>query len=194
MKIAINISLFITLVLGSAFFNGPIYPDNSETSGSENPKLEIKISYEHQSGRGSNQYAVWIENSGGEVVKTLFVTKFTADGGYSYRQNCVPLWLSKAKPSEHSKEEIDAYTGATPSTGIHTYMWDFTDSQGNRVKDGEYYFFVEGTLINTSTVIFKGSFNKNTKEQLIESKPEFNSEDITNKGMLKSVTARYIPK
>ena len=39
--------------------------------------LEVSFNYQRQQGPGSNQYAVWIENEKGEVVKTLFVTSFT---------------------------------------------------------------------------------------------------------------------
>ena len=39
--------------------------------------LEVSFDYQRQSGPGSNQYAVWIENEKGEVVKTLFVTSFS---------------------------------------------------------------------------------------------------------------------
>ena len=42
--------------------------------------LEVSFNYQKQAGPGSNQYAVWIENEKGEVVKTLFVTSFTTKG------------------------------------------------------------------------------------------------------------------
>ena len=42
--------------------------------------VEVSFEYERQQGPGSNQYAVWIENEQGEVVRTLFVTSFTTKG------------------------------------------------------------------------------------------------------------------
>ena len=42
--------------------------------------VEVSFNYEHQDGPGSNQYAVWVENAQGKVVRTLFVTSFTTKG------------------------------------------------------------------------------------------------------------------
>ena len=42
--------------------------------------LEVSFDYQRQAGPGSNQYAVWIENEKGDVVKTLFVTSYTTKG------------------------------------------------------------------------------------------------------------------
>ena len=61
--------------------------------------LEVSFDYQRQAGPGSNQYAVWIENEKGDVVKTLFVTSYTTKGrarggqqpqrGYIVRPACV---------------------------------------------------------------------------------------------------------
>lgn len=78
--------------------------------------LELSFNYQKQSGSGSNQYAVWVENSEGKVVRTLFVTQFTTKGrvrgpqgpqgaqgtqerrrGYTYRPACVPTWVNKCR-------------------------------------------------------------------------------------------------
>ena len=42
--------------------------------------VELSFNYQKQSGAGSNQYAVWVENSEGKVVRTLVVTSFTSKG------------------------------------------------------------------------------------------------------------------
>ena len=72
--------------------------------------LEVSFNYQKQAGPGSNQYAVWIENEKGEVVKTLFVTSFTTKGrvrgneqpmrGYVKRPNCVPTWVKTVKAND----------------------------------------------------------------------------------------------
>ena len=70
------------------------------TANAKVNKLEVSFDYERQAGPGSNQYAVWVEDVNGRVIKTLFVTSFTTKGrargneplvrGYKKRPLCVP--------------------------------------------------------------------------------------------------------
>ena len=94
--------------------------------------LEVSFNYQKQAGPGSNQYAVWIENEKGEVVKTLFVTSFTTKGrvrgneqpmrGYVKRPNCVPTWVKTVKAESLSDQQLDGVTGATPqANGKQTF-------------------------------------------------------------------------
>ena len=177
------------LILAITFFFGP----SENLQATKKGQLDITVSYERQSGPGSNQYAIWIENTQGQLVKTLFVTKFTAKGGYSFRPDCTPIWVGKADPASKSEEEVDAISGATPQTGNHTYTWDLTDNKGNHVATGEYTFYVEGTLIGKSTVLFKGTILVGDNKVSVEPKPEFSSDDTKNKGMITSVKAIYLP-
>ncbi|MDR2037847.1 MAG: DUF2271 domain-containing protein [Bacteroidales bacterium] len=67
------------------FFSTNAFPGERLSENNGNGVLEITVSYVRQSGHGSNQYAVWIEDSVGKLVKTLYVTQFTAKGGYVRR-------------------------------------------------------------------------------------------------------------
>lgn len=107
-------------------------------SQNKGKSLEVSFNYEKQGGPGSNQYAVWIENDKGNVVKTLFVTSFTTKGhargnapvqrGYVLRPACVPTWVKVAKASEQTDQQLDAVSGATPqASGAQTFTWNFTD-------------------------------------------------------------------
>ena len=129
--------------------------------------LEVSFNYQKQAGPGSNQYAVWIENEKGEVVKTLFVTSFTTKGrvrgneqpmrGYVKRPNCVPTWVKTVKAESLSDQQLDGVTGATPqANGKQTFTWDFTDLQGKKVKDGKYCVKVEATLYQASSIVYTG--------------------------------------
>lgn len=163
-------------------------------SAQNDRKLEITVSYEHQDGMGSNQYAVWIEDSVGKFVKTLYVTNFTAKGGYISRPGCIPQWVEKAGAKNLSEEQIDAFSGATPKTGNHTYIWDLTDEKGNKVTSGEYTFIVQGTYnFPESQVLFKGNIDlAAVDEVVIETTPEYSADETKNKGMISNVTAKYI--
>ena len=162
-------------------------------SQDSNGKVEIIVSYERQGGRGSNQFAIWIEDSNEKLVKTLYVTNFTADGGYNKRPGCTPLWVEKANAKELTKEQIDAFSGATPLTGKQIYNWDLTDTQGKKMPAGEYIYMVQGTLYGESQVLFKGKITIGGKKELnVEAFPEFSSDDVMNRDMIKSVKAKYI--
>ena len=189
-------SLFIISLLMVFLLNADCYavekPVASITSN-EGKRLEITVTYERQQGVASNQYAIWIEDASGKITKTLYVTKFTAEGGYNLRPSCTPVWVKKANPKEMTGEHLDSFTGATPQSGSHTYTWDFTDSEGAPVPAGEYTFIVEGNLYDTSCVTFKGKCNIGSAEIKIIGEPTFSSDDPKNKSMLTAVIATYYP-
>ena len=139
-----------------------------------NRRLEVSFDYQRQAGPGSNQYAVWIENEKGDVVKTLFVTSYTTKGrarggeqpkrGYIVRPACVPTWVKTVKANEKTDQQLDAVTGATPQAGgTQTFTWDFTDEQGKAVPQGNYKVVVEATLFFDSDIIYSGTFSTKDK-------------------------------
>lgn len=130
--------------------------------------VEISFNYTKQAGPGSNQYAVWVENAEGQVVKTLFVTQFSAKGrsrdgskparGYTFRTSCVPTWVQHVNADALTDEQMDAFTGATPAeSGVQTFIWDFTDQAGQPVAEGTYRFFLEATYNGASVVTYTGT-------------------------------------
>ncbi|MBR3513646.1 MAG: DUF2271 domain-containing protein [Bacteroidaceae bacterium] len=162
--------------------------------GATKKTLEVSFNYERQNGPGSNQYAVWIENDEGKVVRTLFVTAFTSKGrarsnqkparGYTYRPACLPTWVQHIKAQERTDEELDAVTGATPqASGRQTFVWDFKDQRGLPVPRGTYKVLVEATLFNQSIVLYTATFTTKTKagQLIVESsltQPEENHKDM----------------
>ena len=162
--------------------------------------LEVSFNYLKQAGPGSNQYAVWIENEKGEVVKTLFVTSFTTKGrvrgneqpmrGYLKRPNCVPTWVKTVKPESLSDQQLDAVTGATPkANGKQTFSWDFTDQQGKKVKDGKYYVKVEATLYQASSIVYTGSFSSKDKAGNVALTSKLTEPAESHQGMITDVKA-----
>ena len=132
--------------------------------------VEVSFNYERQDGPGSNQYAVWVENAQGQVVRTLFVTSYTTKGrargdeelvrGYIKRPACVPTWVKTVNANELSDEELDVFTGATPqNNGLQTFTWDLKDQKGVVVPKGTYKIFVEATLIFDCIVKYEATFS-----------------------------------
>ena len=173
--------------------------------------LEVSFNYQKQAGPGSNQYAVWIENEKGEVVKTLFVTSFTTKGrvrgnerqrvgeqssgmqpmrGYVKRPNCVPTWVKTVKAESLSDQQLDGVTGATPqANGKQTFTWDFTDLQGKKVKDGKYCVKVEATLFQASSIVYTGSFSSKDKAGSVTLTSKLSEPDEAHKDMITDVKA-----
>ena len=162
--------------------------------------LEVSFDYQRQAGPGSNQYAVWIENEKGNVVKTLFVTSYTTKGrarggeqpkrGYIVRPACVPTWVKTVKADEKTDQQLDAVTGATPqASGVQTFTWDFTDQQGKAVPQGTYKVFVEATLFNNSVILYSGSFSTKNKAGNITLTSKLTEPDEQHKNMVTNVKA-----
>ena len=70
----------ITAIIVTMLLAIPAVALNKKGKAAKANYLEVSFNYQRQQGPGSNQYAVWIENEKGEVVKTLFVTSFTTKG------------------------------------------------------------------------------------------------------------------
>lgn len=115
--------------------------------------LIVSFDYTHSGTIASNQFAVWIEDDGGRVVKTLFVTSFTGSRrGYERRSETLPRWVQNAKPAAMAGAELDAVSSSTPRAGRQSFVWDFTDSAGNAVPAGTYRCYVEASIYWGSTV------------------------------------------
>ena len=173
---------------------------SKKNQGAKAQRLEVSFNYQKQAGPGSNQYAVWIENDKGEVVKTLFVTSYTTKGrtrageepmrGYVKRPNCVPTWVKASKASEKSDQQLDAFTGATPQAGgLQTFVWDFTDQQGKAVPQGTYKVLVEATLYQASDIIYSGTFSTKDKSGAVVLTSTLTQPDEKHQGMITDVKA-----
>ncbi len=173
---------------GHSFLSSPETPQ--EPFG----RVEISFHYEVQDLDESNQYAVWIQDQNGRVVKTLFVTWYTADGGYNH-QPCTPRWVNRANPRALPREEVDGFAGATPRSGRQVYKWDGIDREGNRVPFGNYVFVVEGSYHQNNRTLFTGLLPIGDRPVTVEAQAAYYPEDyeIFGSNMIERVEARYIP-
>ena len=170
--------------------------------GTKNSAKEVEISFNYtkQQGPGSNQYAVWVENEAGDVVKTLFVTEFTSKGrsrggqpaqrGYTYRPTCMPSWVKAVKAESLSDAQMDAFTGATPaSSGVQTFTWDFTDQEGQAVAAGNYKIYLQATYYNEGIVTYCGEFSSKDSPGPLELTETFAADVQEHKDMISQVKA-----
>lgn len=189
-----NILMILCLIFSgctSPVQENPDTPSKNDDTTYSDAVLTIRLNFDRSSTIASNQYAVWIENAAGKVVRTLYVSSFTANGGYRRREDCVPTWVAHAHPAQMSTDELDAVSGATPRSGQHFYTWNGKDEHGNTIADGEYRIYVEGTLYWSSTVLYSGVVRWGGDSQTIRLKPAFSEEAATNRDMITVVTAEY---
>ena len=162
--------------------------------------VEISFNYTKQQGPGSNQYAVWVENEDGDVVKTLFVTEFTSKGrsrggqpaqrGYTYRPTCMPSWVKAVKAETLTDAQMDAFTGATPAnSGVQTFTWDFTDQEGQVVYAGNYKIYLQATYYNEGIVTYCGEFSSKDSPGPLELSETFAADVQEHKDMISQVKA-----
>ncbi|MDR1931379.1 MAG: DUF2271 domain-containing protein [Spirochaetales bacterium] len=156
--------------------------------------VEVSFAFTRQSGSGSNQFAVWIEDSGGRYIKTLFATRFTARGGWQKRQQSIPLWVRQSGLSGMGQKEIDAFTGATPSAGNQVFIWDGTDAKGNEVPAGDYRVYVEATLRGEDRVVYSAAVRLNTAPGEAGVSTQYFGTETAERAMIAEPRVRVIPR
>lgn len=187
-------------IIAALLLTVPVMVQSKKVQAKKSKTLEVSFDYQRQAGPGSNQYAVWIENEKGEVVKTLFVTSYTTKGrarggeqpkrGYIVRPACVPTWVKSVNADAKTDQQLDAFTGATPQAGgTQTFTWDFTDEEGNAVPKGTYKVLVEATLYQTSDIIYSGTFSSKDKAGDITLTSTLTKPDEQHKDMVTNVKA-----
>ncbi|MCD7962657.1 MAG: DUF2271 domain-containing protein [Rikenellaceae bacterium] len=149
MKKHFFIALFTLIYCGVPF----VYGSNSILDGKE---LEITYNVNRIPGPGSNQIAVWIEDAQENYVRSLYASRFTADGGYVRREVSLSEWIEKSDWANASKEEIDAVSGSTQTEGLATLVWDFKDKSGEWIKSGRYIICIEANIKNEKKMFYRG--------------------------------------
>jgi len=173
----------------------------ANTATREDDIVAITFDYQKQDGYASNQFAVWIEDANGALVKTLFVTQFTAKGGSKKRPDAIPVWVKQSGLAQGIEQ--DAVSGATPKSSSLRYVWDLTDQSGARVPDGTYTYYVEGTLRWKNHVLFSGEITLNGEAATSTATGTYTyaasdeqaalSDDAPEHNMIQNVCATYVP-
>jgi len=153
---------------------------------------ELTFTFTRQTGSASNQFAIWIEDAQGNLVKTLYATRWTANGGFSRRPSSIPMWVSKSNLANTAKAQVDAISGATPGTGSLTYTWDGTDSKGAVVPNGNYILVLEGTLRWENQVYYRAPIALGQGAARSEVKVEYTNDAAPEKGMFSGVGVRVL--
>jgi hypothetical protein len=155
-------------------------------------RVDVSFEYRRQSGPGSNQFAIGVENAGGTIVKTLFVTDFTAGrGGWKIREQSLPQWVASSDIANMSSREVDVVTGATPAPGKVTLSWDCRDKDGAPVPSGEYTLVLEATLRGENRVLYRTPVVIGGTAKVIAPEPRYFGPDNAERGMIEGVSVNY---
>jgi hypothetical protein len=159
----------------------------------EHNLVEISLTFNRRSGIAANQFAVWIEDASGKYIKTLYVTKFVATGGWKSRPEAVPGWVAKSGIGAGTVTVADVSSGATPKSGPLTYVWDCTDAGGKAVPSGDYRFVAEGTIFWKDAVSYNGVISVGDKENSSTAEATYTTEAAKTSDMITDVSAVYKP-
>ncbi len=143
----------------------------------------------------SNQFAVWIEDSNGNYVRTLFVTNFVSrKAGWKTRPQAVPTWTKAATIAKLSQTEIDSISGATPANGRRSIVWDLRDFVGKVVPPGSYRYLLEANISWEKRVLWTGTIAIDNGRRSSRATPTYSTRDAATVGTIMSdVTAEYEP-
>jgi hypothetical protein len=153
---------------------------------------ELTFIFTRQSGAASNQFAVWIEDTEGKYIKTLYATRYTANGGYSRRPSSIPAWVKISGLSNLTKPQVDAITSATPQAGTLTYTWDGTDSKGTALPTGDYVLVLEGTLRWENQVYYRAPITLGKGSMTPKVDVEYVGNIAAERSMIKDVKVRVL--
>ncbi|MDR3162031.1 MAG: DUF2271 domain-containing protein [Spirochaetaceae bacterium] len=156
--------------------------------------VEISFSYTRQPGAASNQFAVWVEDAGGRVVKTIYATEFTARGGWERRPESIPQWVSRSGLSAMSRQGIDAFTAPTPRPGTLRYTWDGTGVDGAALPPGTYQVFLEATLRRENRVLYQAAVELGGAAAEIAAEPRYFGTGTAERDMIGQVAIRVRPR
>ena len=159
-------------------------------------KVTIGYTLTRIKGIASNQYAIWIEDSGGRYVRTLSVTDYMARRqGWKVRQQSLTTWVKVADIKNTPQNDIDAVSGATPQAGKLSFVWDLKDATGKTVVAGFYVYRIEGSLLWEYTVLWTGKIRvggaQETSKATISYFPE--GADKLGRTLISDVLAVYEP-
>jgi hypothetical protein len=116
---------------------------------------KLQISYLVSSSvDGSRFTAIWLENEGGELVKTLFASTELAQGAFTVEGDICPDWIKKSHWEKATQAEVDAVSGPTPTAGSGSFTFDLKKLG---ISPGVYVFFMQVHIHDNYNILYKGT-------------------------------------
>lgn len=153
---------------------------------------KLEITYLVTSNDASRFTAVWLENEGGELVKTLFVSTELAQGAFTVDGDICPDWLKKSHWEKASQAEVDAVSGPTPSAGSGSLSFDL---KKHGISPGVYFFCMQIHLHDNYNILYKGQIRLGEKPTEVQAEVLYSPARFASaEDLLRDVRARFTPE
>ena len=139
--------------------------------------IELKIAQPKSSKYRRPYVAIWIEDSGGKVVRFLTVW----GPQVKYQRDMRTFWQVSKQAEE---KDIDAVTRATRPPGEHKIIWDGLDNAGKPLPAGDYTIQIDVAREHGTRVSTKKS---------VACKTAAVTEKIAGNTEIESVVLKYAP-
>jgi hypothetical protein len=154
---------------------------------------KLEISYLVSSTvEGSRFTAVWLEDEGGKLVKTLFVSSELAQGAFTVEGEICPDWIKKSHWEKASQAEVDAVSGPTPVVGSGSLSFDLKKLG---ILPGVYYFFMQVHIHDDYNILFKGKIRAGQEPSEAQAEVFYSpSKPAAAEDLVRDVRARFTPE
>jgi hypothetical protein len=153
---------------------------------------KLEISYLVTSNDASRFTAVWLENEGGELSKTLFVSSELAQGAFTVEGDICPDWIKKAHWEKASQAEVDAVSGPTPSVGSGSLSFDLKKLG---ISPGVYFFCMQIHIHDNYNILYKGEIRLGEKPAEVQAEVFYSpARFVSAEDLLRDVRVRFLPE
>jgi hypothetical protein len=141
---------------------------------------------------GSRFTAVWLENEGGELVKTLFASTELAQGAFTVEGDICPDWIKKSHWEKASQAAVDAVSGPTPTAGSGSFSFDLKKLG---ILPGVYVVCMQVHIHDNYNILYKGTIR--VGQEPAEAQVEVSYSPAKYAGaedLVRDVSARFTPE
>jgi hypothetical protein len=133
--------------------------------------------------------AVWLEDEGGRLVRTLFVSTELAATEYKIETAC-PDWVKVANWAAAPKDDVAALQGPTPGVGMGDLTFDLAKLG---VAPGTYQFRFQVHVTEEYNVLYRGRLAVDGQTRGVSLETVFGPGKLeTNEVFIRDVSLRYV--
>ncbi len=153
---------------------------------------KLQVTYLVSSEDSSRFTAVWLENEGGELVKTLFVSTELAQGAFTVEGDICPDWIKKSHWEKASQAEVDAVSGPTPTAGSGSLSFDL---KKHGISPGVYFFCMQIHIHDNYNILYKGQIRLGDEPSEVQPEVSYSPKKYDSvEDLLHDVRVRYTPE